>query len=205
MTMTVLNGHRPATKTHTTNGKSIVVYIKKSKKVEHRALGYLYAGFKLPGEETISRGFIFKKNSYLPIDNGFEFDEKELLEYDASLKQSKLKACFYPAVPEVPPVAANRLQEEGIYPDTDRIQDIPTPARQTMPAPLLPTIGMSFEQLLEFLTPEDEADLKRQLAYTLAAAKAMGVSQAAAWQQATSLAGVHFIPQFDPRYKESFR
>ena len=205
MTMTVLNGHRPATKTHTTNGKSIVVYIKESREVEHRALGYLYAGFKLPGEEIISRGFIFKKNSYLPIDNGFEFDEKELLEYDASLKQSKLKACFYPAVPEVPPVAANRLQEEGIYPDTDRIQDIPTPARQTMPAPLLPTIGMSFEQLLEFLTPEDEADLKRQLAYTLAAAKAMGVSQAAAWQQATSLAGVHFIPQFDPRYKESFR
>lgn len=205
MTMTVLNGHRPATKTHTTNGKSIVVYIKESREVEHRALGYLYAGFKLPGEEIVSRGFIFKKNSYLPIDNGFEFDEKELLEYDASLKQSKLKACFYPAVPEVPPVAANRLQEEGIYPDTDRIQDIPTPARQTMPAPLLPTIGMSFEQLLEFLTPEDEADLKRQLAYTLAAAKAMGVSQAAAWQQATSLAGVHFIPQFDPRYKESFR
>ena len=64
---------------------------------------------------------------------------------------------------------------------------------------------MSFEQLFEFLTPEDQEDLKRQLAYTLAAARAMGVSQAAAWQQATSLAGVHFIPQFDPRYKESFR
>ena len=206
--MTVLNGHRPATRTATTNGKSIVVYIKESKKVEHRALGYLYAGYKLPGEDTITRGFIFKKNAYLPIDNGFEFDEKELLEFDASLNQSKLKACFYPSVPEVPPVAASRLQEEGIYPDTDRIQDIPhTPVAPSpqMPQPVLPTVGMSIEQLLEFLTPEDQEDLKRQLAYTIAAAKAMGVTQAAMWQQATSLAGVHFIPAFDPRYKESLR
>ena len=70
---------------------------------------------------------------------------------------------------------------------------------------MVPNINMSVEQLMEFLTPEDQADLKRQLAFTIAAAKSMGVSQAAMWQQATSLAGVHFIPSFDPRYKESLR
>lgn len=64
---------------------------------------------------------------------------------------------------------------------------------------------MSVEQLWQFLSEEDKADLKRQLAYTIIAAKAMGVTQAAMWQQATSLAGVHFIPSFDPRYKESLR
>ena len=176
-----------------------------SRKMDMRALGYLYAKYKTPGETVATKGFAFKPQCVLDIDNGFEFDDKELLVFDEHLNSSRVKDDFYPQIPEVPPVAAARLQEDGIHPDTDRIQDIPTPARQAMPAPLLPTVGMSFEQLFEFLTPEDQEDLKRQLAYTLAAARAMGVSQAAAWQQATSLAGVHFIPQFDPRYKESFR
>lgn len=199
--------------TITTNGKTgrqistlaLVSYVNPSRRMEHRALGYQYAGFKLPGEEQASRGFLFKSNCVLPIDVGFEFDQKELLVFDKELNSSKVRDDFYPEISEVPAVAAAQLQEEGIHPDTDRVQDLPVAPRPAIPAPVVPNVNMSVEQLMTYLTPEDQDDLKRQLAYTIAAAKSMGVSQAAMWQQATSLAGVHFIPAFDPRYKESLR
>ena len=203
--MTILNGNKPATRTATTNGLCLVASVIKSRKMEMRALGYLYAMYKNPGETVATKGFGFKPNCVLPIDNGFEFDPKELLVFDEHLNSSRVRDEFYPKVPEVPPVAAARLQEDGIHPDTDRIQDIPGSPSPAVPAPLLPTLRMTTEQLMEFLTPEDQEDLKRQLAYTILAAQSMGVTQAAAWQQATSLAGVHFIPAFDPRYKESLR
>ena len=193
------------TRTRTDNGLCLVVKTMESRKMEMRALGYLYAMFKLPGQDTATRGFAFKKNCALNIDNGFEFDEKELLIYDEQLKSSKVRDEFYPQIPEVPEQFATELQEDGIYPDTDRVQDIVVAPRPAIPAPVVPNINMSVEQLMTYLTPEDQEDLKRQLAYTIAAAKSMGVSQAAMWQQATSLAGVHFIPAFDPRYKESLK
>ena len=183
----------------------LVAYVIKSRKMEHAALGYRYAGFKLPGEEKATRGFLFKDNCALPIDNGFEFDQDELLIYDENLRSSRVRDDFYPSFDAVPDVAAAELQSEGIHPDTDRVQDLPVAPRPAVPRAVVPTVNMSIEQLMEFLTPEDQEDLKRQLAYTIAAAKCMGVSQAAMWQQATSLAGVHFIPAFDPRYKESLR
>ena len=105
----------------------------------------------------------------------------------------------------MPSLSSAELQEDGIYPDTDRLQDLPVVPRPEIPTPVVPNINMSVEQLMTYLTPEDQEDLKRQLAFTIAAAKSMGVSQAAMWQQATSLAGVHFIPSFDPRYKEALR
>ena len=74
--------------------------------MEHAALGYRYAGFKLPGEEQATRGFLFKDNCFLPIDVGFEFDEKELLVFDEKLNSSKVRDEFYPEINEVPAVAA---------------------------------------------------------------------------------------------------
>lgn len=189
----------------TTSTLHLVAYVNPSRRMEHRALGYSYAGYKLAGEDKATRGFLFKPNCILPIDIGFEFDEKELLVFDEKLRSSRVKDDFYPPINAVPDVAAAELQEEGIYPDTDRVQDLPVAPRPAIPTAVVPNINMSVEQLMEFLTPEDQADLKRQLAFTIAAAKSMGVSQAAMWQQATSLAGVHFIPSFDPRYKESLR
>ena len=192
-------------RTRVNNGLCFVVHTMESRKMEMRALGYLYAKYKLPGEDVATRGFAFKKNCALDIDNGFEFDEKELLVFDEQLRSSRVRDDFYPEIPEVSEHVAAELQEEGIYPDPDRVQDIPVAPRPAVPAPVVPNINMSVEQLMTYLTPEDQQDLKRQLAYTIAAAKSMGVTQAAMWQQATSLAGVHFIPAFDPRYKESLR
>jgi len=190
-------------RTRSTN--CLVASVIDSRRPEHRALGYRYAMFKLPGEDKATRGFLFKRNCGLPIDEGFEFDEKELIIYDERLRSSRVKDEFYPPIDEVPEFAAAALQEDGIYPDLDRVQDLPYTPRKAQPAALVPTVGMSVEQLWQFLSEEDKADLKRQLAYTIIAAKAMGVTQAAMWSQATSLAGVHFIPSFDPRYKDSLR
>ena len=184
---------------------ALVAYVIQSRRMEHRALGYMYAAFKNPGEDQATKGFLFKKDCALPIDVGFEFDPKHTIEYDQKLKSSRVKDDFYPAIDEVPALAAADLQENGIYPDTDRLQDLPVVPRPEIPTPVVPNINMSVEQLMTYLTPEDQEDLKRQLAFTIAAAKSMGVSQAAMWQQATSLAGVHFIPSFDPRYKEALR
>jgi hypothetical protein len=188
----------------TSSTKCLVAYTCQSRKPELAALGYMYAGYKLPGEDTVTRGFLFKPHTVLPIDVGFEFEEN-IIAYNQALKSSQLRDQFYPALDEVPSVAAAQLQEDGIHPDTDRIQDLSVAPRPAIPAPVVPSVNMSVEQLMTYLTPEDQADLKRQLAYTIAAAKCMGVSQAAMWQQATSLAGVHFIPAFDPRYKEALR
>ena len=203
--MTTLNGQAPTTPSVNNTNLCHVVAVNESRKMEHRALGYLYAMYKLPGESTATRGFLFKKHCALPIDNGFQFDEKELIIYDEPLRSSRVRDDFYPQVNEVPSVPTPSVPEQGFYPDTDRIQDLPRVSRQAEPAPVVPTTGMTIPQLLEFLTPEDQEDLKRQLAYTILAAKCMGVSQAAQWNQATSLAGVHFIPAFDPRYKENLR
>lgn len=189
----------------TTSTHCLVAYVKESRRMEHRALGYRYAGFKIPGEAQATRGFLFKDNCGVVIDVGFEFDEKELLIFDERLNSSRVRDDFYPQINEVPAVAAAALQEDGIYADTDRLQDLNVAPRPAIPAPVVPNVNMSVEQLMTYLTPEDQDDLKRQLAYTIAAAKSMGVSQAAMWQQATSLAGVHFIPAFDPRYKEALR
>ena len=188
----------------TSSTKCLIAYTMQSRKPELAALGYMYAGYKTPSEDKVTRGFIYKPQTVLPIDVGFEFDES-IIVFDQTFKASKLRDEFYPALDEVPPVAAAQLQEQGIHPDTDRIQDLSIAPRPAIPAPVVPSVNMSVEQLMTYLTPEDQADLKRQLAYTIAAAKCMGVSQAAMWQQATSLAGVHFIPAFDPRYKESLR
>ena len=189
----------------TVSNLCLIAYVTKSRRMEHAALGYQYAGYKLAGEEKATRGFLFKSNCALPIDVGFEFDPKHLIEYDQELRSSRVKDDFYPPINEVPSLSAAGLQEDGIYPDTDRLQDLPVVPRPEIPTPVVPNINMSVEQLMTYLTPEDQEDLKRQLAFTIAAAKSMGVSQAAMWQQATSLAGVHFIPSFDPRYKEALR
>ena len=202
--MTTSNGRRTNAASQAT-GDCLVVAVKESRKSEMRALGYLYAMYKLPGQDTATRGFAFKKNCVLDIDNGFAFDERSTLVFDEHLRSSRVRDEFYPPKLEVPAESAAELQSEGIYPDLDRVQDLPQLQRQAAPGRVVPRIDMSVDQLMEYLTPEDQADLKRQLAYTIAAAKCMGVTQAAMWQQATSLAGVHFIPAFDPRYKESLR
>lgn len=205
--MTTLNCQRQTVNT-TRPHDCLVVSVQQSRKPEMRQLGYLYAMYKLPGQHQATRGFGFKKNCILDIDNGFAFDES-ILEYNAALKSSVVcedpESGFYPPLPEVSSEFATELQEQGIYPDPDRVQDLPAANRATTPRAMVPNTGMTVEQLMEFMTPEDQDDLKRQLAYTIAAAKCLGVSQAAMWQQATSLAGVHFIPAFDPRYKESLR
>ena len=205
--MTTLNGQRQTVNT-TRQNDCLVVSVQQSRKPEMRQLGYLYAMYKLPGQHQATRGFGFKKNCILDIDNGFAFDES-ILEYNKALKSSVIcerpDAGFYPPLPEVSSEFAAELQEQGIHPDPDRVQDLPATSRANTPQAVVPNTGMTVEQLMEFMTPEDQDDLKRQLAYTIAAAKCLGVSQAAMWQQATSLAGVHFIPAFDPRYKESLR
>lgn len=203
--MTTLNGHQNSTPQTTDNNLCLVVAVNQSRKMEMRALGYLYAMYKLPGETTATRGFAFKKHCAFEIDNGFQFDEKELLTFDENLRSSRVKDDFYPSLDDMSGITASGVSQDGVYPDTDRVQDLPTPSRPALAAPVVPTSGMSIEALMQFLTPEDQEDLKRQLAYTILAAKCMGVSQAAQWNQATSLAGVHFIPAFDPRYKENLR
>lgn len=204
---TISNGHRPSIKARSSKSSTdcIVVSVIQSRKMEMRALGYQYAMYKLPGEEKATRGFGFKKDCVLDIDIGFTFDEDATLIFNGDLHSTVIRDEFYPEKPEVPPIAAEQLQEDGVFADTDRIQDLPTPTREAAPLVVVPRVNMSIDQLMTYLTPEDQSDLKRQLAYTIAAAKCLGVSQAAMWQQATSLAGVHFIPAFDPRYKESLR
>ena len=206
--MTTLNGQRQTVNTTRPND-CLVVSVRESRKPEMRQLGYLYAMYKLPGQHQATRGFGFKKNCILDIDNGFAFDEKAILVYNEALRSSVVcehpDAGFYPPLPQVSPEFADELQEQGIHPDPDRVQDLPATSRASTPQAVVPNTGMTVAQLMEFMTPEDQDDLKRQLAYTIAAAKCLGVSQYAMWQQATSLAGVHFIPAFDPRYKESLR
>jgi len=190
----------------TKSNYALVSRVINTRKPELADLGYSYAFYKLPGEEKATRGFIFKpRNCVLEIDQGFEFDEKNYLVYDPAFKSTRLRDEFYFPINEVPAVAAAALQEDGIHPDLDRIQDLPPAPVPTHHPEMVPNHRMSTEELMTFLTEEDRADIKRQLAYTLIVGKQMGITVAPVWQQATSLAGVHFIPSFDPRYRESLR
>jgi hypothetical protein len=134
--MTTSNGHRTTT-------QCVVKYIKQSRNDVHRHLGYMYAGYKYLGEDSVKRGFLFKKNCMLPIDDGFEFDEHEILEWldnesvgvlpDGServfpVRFRVVKPSFYIQEASLSEDVAGELEEAGIHPDTDRLQDIPCAA-----------------------------------------------------------------------------
>ena len=151
--MTTLNGNNIST-------RCIVKSTAQTTNDVHRHLGYTYAKYKYLHEEECKRGFIFKRDCYLPIDEGFEFDENEILEWRehetvASRDGTErnyyvhfrvVKPSFYPTEAPLSKDVAASLAEAGIHADTDRLQDLPPqpPAQAAAPVgtpvtPRMPT------------------------------------------------------------------
>ena len=139
--MTTLNGNNIST-------RCIVKSTAQTTNDVHRHLGYTYAQYKYINDDK-KRGFIFKKDCYLPIDEGFEFDENEILEWretetvpsrdgtqrEYPIRFRVVKPSFYPSEAPLSKDVAAQLEEAGIHPDSDRLQDLPPqpPAQAAAP------------------------------------------------------------------------
>jgi hypothetical protein len=151
--MTTTNGHQVET-------KCIVKFVKQSRNDVHRHLGYMYAGYKYDWEDSVKRGFLFKKDCFLPIDEGFCFDEHEVIEWRESesvgvmpdgserifpVKFRVVKPAFYSQEPPIPSDLAAELEESGIHSDFDRLQDILSAAPPQAAAPVVTPVAKTPE------------------------------------------------------------
>ena len=112
--MTTLNGHAgaPASVPSFPANDAVITGIGECRKREWREAGFQHASFKRVQDpnnpQTLS--FLFWPGSIFEIDEGFCFNEKELIYFSDEYNCSILKPGFYPPGFQVPRIAAARAQ-----------------------------------------------------------------------------------------------